>query len=292
MYSKYRPLLPQIARKNKHNRKEHAYTDVTLSNFCSFVSTICFGRSLYTSNVIRQENTSSLLIPTMSLQSSLLCYPFVTTTWAAATMQEQRYKIILLLYYNKVQFKSILTEKGQWPSGEIYSMSNYRQWPISKIYSMSNFRQWPSGEIYSMSNFRQWLLRWICNPPASNIWICNPSFFALQMLILGDGRIIKSDRAEIIISHSSFRAPRARLLPNPFFIPHFSHFSHQDLGVRSVRSVTSFSYKPIIRACVDGHFMRHIEKCLTRILLTKAGEGDWQIVCPTWSAAAFHFAHG
>ena len=140
MYSKYRPLLPQIAF-NANTRGKSTPIQTWLSRtVCIEFSTICFGRSLYTSNVIRQENTSSLLIPTMSLQSSLLCHPFVTTTWAAATMQEQRYKIILLLYYNKVQFKSILTEKGQWPSGEIYSMSNFRQWPSGEIYSMSNFR--------------------------------------------------------------------------------------------------------------------------------------------------------
>ena len=44
----------------------------------------------------------------------------------------------------------------QWPSGEIYSMSNFRQWPSGEIYSMSNFRQWPISKIYSMSNFCQW----------------------------------------------------------------------------------------------------------------------------------------
>jgi len=65
------------------------------------------------------------------------------------------------------------------------------------------------------------------------------------MLILRYGRIFKSDRADRaeIIPHFSFRAHRARLLPNSFFIPHFSHLK---LGVRSVRSVTSFSYRPII----------------------------------------------
>ena len=76
---------------------------------------------------------------------------------------------------------------------------------------MSNFRQWPISKIYSMSNFRQW--------PSSD-------------------------------NHSSFLISRlARLLPNPFFIPHFPHSSHQNLGVGSVRSVTSFFYKPIICAC-------------------------------------------
>ena len=36
------------------------------------------------------------------LQSILLYYPLVTTTWAADTMHLQQYKIFLLSYYNKV----------------------------------------------------------------------------------------------------------------------------------------------------------------------------------------------
>lgn len=91
MCSKYRPLLPQIA-KSQNTRKEHAYTDVTLSNRFVINSTICFGRSLYTSNVIRQENTSSSFDTTMSLHRILLCHSYVTTTWATDTMQRQRYK--------------------------------------------------------------------------------------------------------------------------------------------------------------------------------------------------------
>ena len=134
----------------------------------------------------------------------------------------------------------------QWPSCIIYSMSNFRQWPSGIIYSMSNFRQWPSGEIYSMSNFRQW--------PISRIY----SMSNFRQWPSGD------NHSSFLIPHSSFRAPRARLLPYPFFIPHFPHSSHQDLsvrmratliplGVRSAGSVTSFSYKPIIRARTREH---------------------------------------
>ena len=42
---------------------------------------------------------------------------------------------------------------------------------------------------------------------------------------------------------------RAYILPYTFFIPHFLHSLHQNLGVGSVGSVTCFSYRPITRAC-------------------------------------------
>ena len=144
MYSKYRPLLPQIAWKTNTKGKSTPITDVALSN-CSFsFSTICFGRSLYTSNVIRQENTSSLLIPTMSCKASFFLPP--ACRYNMGNRHNAKAKVQILCETRKYLWNNLLFSEIYHDSTKKKVEKSLEYYRKLLIFAASRSNSWLSGQ--------------------------------------------------------------------------------------------------------------------------------------------------